>query len=38
MGGTIWVESEAGHGSSFHFTAKFGLLLSAPLVVSALSV
>jgi two-component system, sensor histidine kinase and response regulator len=26
MGGRIWVESEAGQGSIFHFTARFGVV------------
>ena len=25
MGGRLWVESDAGQGSAFHFTARFGL-------------
>jgi signal transduction histidine kinase/DNA-binding response OmpR family regulator len=31
MGGRIWVESEMGHGATFHFTADLGISAEQPL-------
>jgi signal transduction histidine kinase/CheY-like chemotaxis protein len=33
MGGKIWVESELGHGSKFHFMARLGIADAKPVVV-----
>jgi len=33
MGGSIWVESEVGHGSKFHFIARLGIADAKPIVV-----
>ena len=37
MGGKIWVESEMGRGSEFHFTAKLGIALAKPAETGALA-
>jgi two-component system sensor histidine kinase/response regulator len=35
MGGRIWVESELGHGSHFHFTVKLKMALQPEVVIAA---
>lgn len=35
MGGRIWVNSQVGQGSQFHFTATFGVAESRPVVPPA---
>jgi signal transduction histidine kinase/CheY-like chemotaxis protein/uncharacterized membrane protein affecting hemolysin expression len=37
MGGRIWVESELGHGSQFHFTARLGIADTKVIEVGAIA-
>jgi two-component system sensor histidine kinase/response regulator len=37
MGGEIWVESEPGRGSAFHFTARLRAAESGPVVIYPLA-
>jgi signal transduction histidine kinase/DNA-binding response OmpR family regulator len=37
MGGKIWVQSETGHGSQFHFTVRFGIADAKPVLIGSVA-